>query len=54
MLELFTFSAASFLRVAVPHAGYAQRKEDGKLHFSGLVATIDGKEVGKTANSLLA
>ena len=28
-------------------AGYAQRSDkDGKLYFSGLIATTDGKEVG--------
>jgi len=26
-------------------AGYACKHEDGKLHFKGLVATVDGKEV---------
>eukprot|EP00199_Chlamydomonas_sp_CCMP681_P001980 CAMPEP_0119106056 /NCGR_PEP_ID=MMETSP1180-20130426/3853_1 /TAXON_ID=3052 ORGANISM="Chlamydomonas cf sp, Strain CCMP681" /NCGR_SAMPLE_ID=MMETSP1180 /ASSEMBLY_ACC=CAM_ASM_000741 /LENGTH=348 /DNA_ID=CAMNT_0007091289 /DNA_START=74 /DNA_END=1120 /DNA_ORIENTATION=- len=31
-----------------PIAGYARRGEDGKLHFSGLVATTDGKEVLRT------
>jgi hydroxymethylbilane synthase len=26
-------------------AGYARKGEDGQLHFSGLVATPDGKEM---------
>ena len=28
-----------------PIAGYARKGEDGKLHFNGLVATTDGKEI---------
>ncbi|KAF5838379.1 porphobilinogen deaminase, dipyromethane cofactor binding domain-containing protein [Dunaliella salina] len=28
-----------------PIAGYAYKHADGRLHFSGLVATVDGKEV---------
>ncbi len=29
--------------------GYAHKGSDGKLHFSGLVATTDGKEVLRTS-----
>uniref|UniRef100_A0A7S0X0Y3 Porphobilinogen deaminase, chloroplastic n=1 Tax=Chlamydomonas leiostraca TaxID=1034604 RepID=A0A7S0X0Y3_9CHLO len=32
-----------------PIAGYAYKGEDGKLHFSGLVATTDGKEIMRTS-----
>lgn len=32
-----------------PIAGYAYRGQDGKLHFSGLVATPDGKQVMRTS-----
>ena len=33
--------------VRVP-AGYAHKGADGKLHFSGLVATPDGKQIMRT------
>jgi hydroxymethylbilane synthase len=31
------------------HTGYAHKGADGQLHFSGLVATPDGKEVLRTS-----
>ena len=32
-----------------PIAGYARKGEDGQLHFSGLVASTDGKKVYQTS-----
>lgn len=49
MLPLEIFSVLNILNHPPFTAGYAHKGADGKLHFRGLVATVDGKEVLETS-----